>query len=283
MDRNPGVFRRHSNKGEIMSGSTMLREVWARRDFISSSVKREFTARWIRTQLGPFWLIAQPLATIIIFTVIFVNIMRPGMPAHDSKFAYSIYLCAGVLTYHFFAEMLGRSVTVFVENANLLKKIYFPKLCLPIIVMLSSLLNHAVTLALFVGFLLLAGAFPGWVILCSLPVLAVLVVFTMGLGMLLACINVFYRDVQQVVQVLLQFWFWLTPIVYIPSTLPERIAGLLRFNPLYAPVRACQNIYLDQAVPDWSSLIYPGLLGLCFTCLGILAFFRLQAEIVDAL
>jgi lipopolysaccharide transport system permease protein len=266
-----------------MTISGMLREVWERRDFIAGSVKREFTSRWVRTQLGPFWLIAQPLATILIFTVIFVNIMRPGMPAHDSKFAYSIYLCAGVLFYTLFSEMLSRSVGIFVENANLLKKIYFPRLCLPIIVMVSSLLNFGVTMVLFTGFLVLAGAFPGWVVVCMMPVIAVLVVFTMGMGMLLACINVFYRDVQQVLQVLVQFWFWLTPIVYLPAMLPEQVAGLLHWNPLFPLVRACQGIFLDQAVPDWSSLVYPGILGLVFSCLGILAFHRLQGEIVDAL
>jgi lipopolysaccharide transport system permease protein len=261
----------------------MIQEIWGRRDFIAGSVRREFTTRWVRTQLGPFWLIAQPLATIVIFTVIFVNIMRPGMPAHDSPFAYSIYLCAGVLTYNFFAEMLNRSVSVFVDNADLLKKIYFPKLCLPIIVMLSCLLNFLVTLALFMGFLFLAGGFPGWVVLSVVPVAAVLVVFTMGLGMLLACINVFYRDVQQMVQVMLQFWFWLTPIVYIPDTLPERAAALLPLNPLFAVIRACQTIFLDLTFPNWTSLLYPALLGLCFTGLGILAYVRLQGEIVDAL
>jgi len=266
-----------------MTMSGMFREVWGRRDFIAGSVKREFTSRWVRTQLGPFWLIAQPLATIVIFTVIFVNIMRPGMPSHDSKFAYSIYLCAGVLFYTLFSEMLGRSVGIFVENANLLKKIYFPKLCLPIIVMVSSLLNFGVTMLLFAGFLVLAGAFPGWVVAYMVPVLVVLVVFTMGLGMLLACINVFYRDVQQVVQVLVQFWFWLTPIVYLPDMLPDRVAGLLNWNPLFPLVRAYQGIFLDQAVPDWSSLIFPGLLGLVFTGLGIVLFYRLQGEIVDAL
>jgi len=261
----------------------MLKEVWARRDFMWSSVKREFASRWIRTQLGPVWLIVQPLATIVIFTVIFVNIMRPGMPAHESKFAYSIYLCAGILTYNLFAEMLGRSVAVFVDNADLLKKIFFPKLCLPVIVMVSTLLNFAVTMILFAGFLLLARVFPGWVLLSALPVLLVQVVFTMGLGMFLACINVFYRDVQQMVQVVLQFWFWLTPIVYIPTTLPARVMELLNWNPLFPLIRAYQGIFLDHAVPDWTSLWYPCLLGIVFAVLGIVAFSRLQGEIVDAL
>jgi lipopolysaccharide transport system permease protein len=261
----------------------MFREVWARKNFIWSSVKREFAARWIRTLLGPVWLVVQPLATIVIFTVIFVNIMRPGMPVHESKFAYSIYLCAGVLTYNLFAEMLSRSVGIFVENANLLKKIFFPRLCLPLIVLLSSLMNFMVILALFTGFLLMADAFPGWVMLTLIPVLIVLILFSMGLGMMLACINVFYRDVQQVVQVMLQFGFWLTPIVYVPSTLPPRVAEMLHWNPMFAVISACQDIFLEQTAPDWFSLWYPGLAGLFFTALGIIMFARLQGDIVDAL
>jgi lipopolysaccharide transport system permease protein len=149
--------------------------------------------------------------------------------------------------------------------------------------MVSSLMNFAVILGLFCGFLFIADAFPGWVVLAILPVLAVLVVFSMGLGMLLACVNVFYRDVQQLVQVAIQFWFWLTPIVYLPATLPDRVADLLPWNPLFSVVQACQTIFLDQAMPDWSSLAYPALTGLVFAGLGIAAFARLQGEIADAL
>jgi lipopolysaccharide transport system permease protein len=149
--------------------------------------------------------------------------------------------------------------------------------------MISTLLNFAVTLSLFSGFLILARVFPGWVVLGALPVLGVQVVFTMGLGMFLACINVFYRDVQQTVQVMLQFWFWLTPIVYITGTLPAWVADLLKWNPLFALIQAYQGIFLEQTLPDWSTLIYPGLLGVFFAVLGIFAFYKLQGEIVDAL
>jgi len=261
----------------------MLRDVWSFRGMIWSSVKREFQSRWTGTQFGPFWLVAQPLATIIIFTVIFANIMRPGMPAHDSKFAYSIYLCSGVLTYGLFAEMLGRSVNIFVENANLLKKINFPKLCLPIIVLLSSILNFSIILSLFLLFLLLTSAFPGWVILSVLPVIVIQLMFTIGLGMLLATINVFYRDVQQFVQVVLQFWFWLTPIVYMVPTLPDAAQRILDLNPLWPLIKSYQGIFLDHQLPDWTGLIYPLVLALFLVVLGVFAFYKLQGEIVDEL
>jgi len=261
----------------------MLRDVWSFRGMIWSSVKREFQSRWTGTQFGPFWLVAQPLATIVIFTVIFANIMRPGMPAHDSKFAYSIYLCSGVLTYGLFSEMLGRSVNIFVENANLLKKITFPKLCLPMIILVSSILNFAIIMSLFLLFLIIISAFPGWVILSVLPVLGIQLMLAMGLGMLLATINVFYRDVQQMVQVILQFWFWLTPIVYVAPTLPPTAQRILDLNPLWPLIQAYQGIFLEHQIPDWAGLIYPLLLALFFLVLGVFAFYKLQGEIVDEL
>ena len=261
----------------------MLRDVWSFRSMIWSSVKREFQSRWTGTQFGPFWLVAQPLATIFIFTVVFANIMRPGMPAHDSKFAYSIYLCSGVLTYGLFSEMLGRSVNIFVENANLLKKINFPKLCLPIIILVSSILNFAIIMSLFLLFLLITSSFPGWAILSVLPVLGIQLMFAMGLGMLLATINVFYRDVQQMVQVVLQFWFWLTPIVYVAPTLPDAAQRILDLNPLWPLIQAYQGIFLEHQMPDWAGLIYPLLLALFFVVLGVFAFYKLQGEIVDEL
>ncbi len=261
----------------------MIRNVWSFRDFIWSSVKREFQARWIGTQFGFFWILAQPLATILIFTVIFAQIMKPSLPNHSSRFAYSIYLCSGVLTWNLFAEILGRSVNIFVENANLLKKVNFPKLCLPIIVILSSVINFAIVMTIFVGFMLIVGAFPGWVILVALPVFALQILFTIGLGVFLATINVFYRDVNQTVQVVLQFWFWLTPIVYVPTTLPRIAADIMAWNPIQVFVRAYHTIFLEHMLPDPMTFIYPVVLAVVMVFLGLFAFRKLQGEIVDEL
>jgi len=261
----------------------MLRDVWAFRDFMWSSVKREFQSRWTGTQFGAFWIVAHPLATILIFTVIFAQIMRPSLPDHSSRFAYSIYLCSGVLTWNLFSEMLSRSVNIFVENANLLKKIHFPKLCLPIIVVVSSLLNFAIVMSLFLIFLVVIGAFPGWVILSALPVLMVQLAFTVGLGLLLATINVFYRDVSQTLQVVLQFWFWLTPVVYAASTLPGKASVIMAVNPMWPFIHAYHGIFLEKALPVWTEFIYPVALTVFFIWMGIFSFHKLQGEIVDEL
>lgn len=261
----------------------MLRDVWEFRGFMWGSIKRELQSRWQGTQLGPVWIVANPLANILIFTVVFAQIMRPTLPQHDSRFAYSIYLCAGVLAWNLFAELLLRCGGIFIEHSPMLKKVHFPKLCLPIMVFTSGFIHFGIVLALFFGFLLLTGNFPGWVVFTILPVLLIQMLFTAGLGIFLGTINVFYRDVQQMTGLVLQFWFWLTPIVYTTGGLPASMKALLEWNPMWPLIRAYQTIFLEKAAPDWSSLAIPALAAGLLVFLGMLAFDRLQGEIVDEL
>ena len=261
----------------------LLRECWQFRGFILSSVKRDFVSRYLGTHLGFFWAIAQPLAMILIYTLVFATIMKPALPGHDSRFAYSIYLCAGILIWQLFSELLNRSVGIFVHNAALLKKVNLPKLALPVVVALSGLSNFAVIVVLFLGFLLAIGSFPSGAILALIPVLVLVVALALGLGLLLGTINVFYRDIGQTTSMLLQFWFWLTPIVYPGRTLPEPFAAVLAWNPMWPIVRFAQAIFLENQVPDWSGLAYPTTVAAVLLVLGLFAFRRLSGEIVDEL
>lgn len=261
----------------------MLRECWEFRDFILASVKRDFVSRYLGTKLGFFWAIAQPLTMILIYTLVFAEIMKPSLPGHASPFAYSIYLCAGIITWQLFSDLLNRSVGVFVTNAGLLKKVNLPKLALPIVVALSGLSNFAVVFALFLGFLLAIGSFPALAILAVIPVVTLVVALALGLGVLLGTINVFYRDVAQTTSMLLQFWFWLTPIVYAGRTLPAFFAKIVSWNPMMAIVVFSQTIFLEDRTPAWSTLLYPTVVSAILLLLGLFAFRKLSGEIVDEL
>jgi lipopolysaccharide transport system permease protein len=261
----------------------MLRECWAFRDFILESVRRDFVSRYLGTKLGFFWAIAQPLTMILIYTLVFAEIMKPALPGHPSRFAYSIYLCAGILTWQLFSELLDRSVGVFVHNAGLLRKVNLPKLALPVIVALSGLTNFAVILALFLGFLVAIGSFPTESVLAVIPLLALVVALALGLGVFLGTINVFYRDIGQTMSMLLQFWFWLTPIVYARRALPGLFVQIVAWNPMSPIVTFAQTIFLEDRVPAWSLLLYPTAVAAVFLLLGLLAFRSLSGEIVDEL
>lgn len=261
----------------------LLRELWTYRGFIAENVKRDFHSRYLGTQFGWLWALIQPLAMLSVYTVIFSRVMKPSLPNHDSLWAYSIYLCAGVLAWGLFSELLGRSVGVFVHNANLLKKVSLPKLALPVSIIISSLLNYGIVMAVFMAFLIAVGHFPGWVVLSALPVVLILVGFTIGLGILCGTLNVFYRDIEQTLGVVLQFWFWLTPVVYVTKVLPAELAQWLQLNPMWPLVRALQGIFLDGQAPQWSTLVWPCLFALALNALALRAFARLGGEIVDEL
>lgn len=267
-----------------MIQSVMFRSLWAYRGFILANVRREFQQRYTHSLLGGLWAVLNPLTLIVIYTVIFAGIMRPRLAGQeDQTFAYSVYLCAGLLPWMAFAELVNRMQNVFLQYSNLIKKSSFPRSCLPVIVALSVLIDFGIVFTLYLVFLLLVGHFPGWVALAFLPVFLIQLVFSLGLGLLTATLNVFFRDVGQFVGVVLQFGFWLTPIVYSASILPETVRGLLWLNPIHPLITAYQGIFLNHALPDWAGLLGVAALALTLLLLAGRLFLSRVGEIVDEL
>ncbi len=285
--RIPGRGRHRPLRGPVRQGGLMLlglsRSLWGYRGFVLGSVKREFQSRYRGSLFGALWTVLNPLSMIVVYTVIFSQVMRARLPGVDDGLAYSVYLCAGLLTWGLFAEITSRSQSMFIENANLLKKISFPRICLPVIVLLNAGVNFAIILALFLGFLALSGRLPGAALLALVPLLAIQVLFAAGLGMILGVLNVFFRDVGQLFGICLQFWFWLTPIVYPIGILPEGIRSLIELNPMTALMRSYQQLFLHGQWPDWPSLLPITLLALLLCALGLRLFRQRVGEMVDEL
>lgn len=257
--------------------------LWNYRGFILASVKREFQLKYRNSLLGATWTIINPLAMIIIYTVIFAEVMKARLPGIVDTFAYSIYLCAGVLTWGLFAEIVGRGQNIFLEQAPLLKKINFPRLSLPIIVIFNALLNFGIIFSLFIAFLILIGSFPGLAFIGIIPVLLIQITLAIGIGISLGVLNVFFRDVGQFFSVFLQFWFWFTPIIYVVNILPVALQPIVSWNPMTPLVTAYQQILVYGHWPEWSSLIYPSVLALLFCFLGFKLFRQHAGEMVDEL
>ena len=270
-------------KLRAFSVSALIQSIWKYRGFVMGSVKREFQSKYRNSLLGMAWTVVQPLAMIVVYTVIFSKMMGSRLPGVTSTFGYSIYLCAGVLTWGFFTEVVSRALNVFIENANLIKKLSFPRLCLPVTVVLNASLNFAIIFSLFVIFLLITRAFPGWVFFAMFPVLAVQILFSIGLGITLGVLNVFFRDVGQLFGVVLQFWFWLTPIVYNINALPSFVKPLIQLNPMTPIITAYQQILVHQQSPDWTSLRAVTVISILLCIWGMLLFRKHAGELVDEL
>ncbi len=246
-------------------------------------VAREFRSRYLGSLLGSIWSILNPLVMITIYTVIFSRVMRAKLPGIDDPMAYGFFVCAGLLPWIYFVELLNRFPNIFIEQAALLKKVSFPRTTLPVIVFCSATINFLIIFGLFLIVLLITGRFPGWVVLGYIPLLVIQQMFVIGFGILLASVNVFFRDVGQFINVIIQFWFWYTPIVYVANMLPEKAQGLLAFNPMTAFVQAYQAIILYGRWPDLTQFL-PHLAGASIALIsGFVVFHRLADEMVDEL
>ena len=261
----------------------MIQALWGHRSFIVGSVKREFQSKYSNSLLGAAWTVIRPLMMIIVYTVVFSQIMRAKLAGADTPFAYSIYLCAGILTWSFFSEIVGRAENIFIENANLIKKVNFPRLCLPVILIANASINFAIIFGLFTVFLIVTGTFPGLVYFAIFPVLAIQILFSAGLGITIGVMNVFFRDIGQLFAVVLQLWFWVTPVVYPMNILPSFVQGLVKLNPMTNLISAYQGILVNQQWPDWYSLWPVTALSIFLCFWGVHLFRKHVGEMVDEL
>ncbi|WP_024352435.1 ABC transporter permease [Aurantimonas coralicida] len=261
----------------------MLRSLWDYRYFILSSIRGELKGRFARSYLGGFWFILHPLAQSLIFSIVLAEVMRARMANIDSPAAYPIYLLSGMAAWGLFAEILNRSMTIFIEQASAMKKIAFPRLCLPVIVWGSAIINHLLLLLAIAVIFVFFGHYPGiaWI---YLPIGIVLIsALAFGLGVLLGVLNVFARDVGQVMVVLTQLWFWLTPIIYVKNAVPDRIHAYIDLNPMTGLVAIYQDALLLNQAPTLGSLIPSAVVGAIAVVASFVIFRRASPELVDAL
>ena len=261
----------------------MLKGLWEYRSFITTSIRNEFIARFARSKLGGLWMIIHPLSQVAIYALILSNVLAAKLPGIESKYAYALYLMAGILAWNLFAEIVGRCLTVFIEQGNLMKKMRFPRIALPVIVIGSCLLNN---LLLFVAVLVvfaLLGQMPRFEMLWLIPLTITVTGLALGIGLVLGVLNVFVRDIGQVVPIILQVWFWFTPIVYSLNIIPENVRGALSLNPMFPVVTAYHDVLVYKVSPNLAHLGVAVSLAVGLMALGLFLFRRAAPEMVDSL
>jgi lipopolysaccharide transport system permease protein len=261
----------------------MLMAIWSYRHFIVSSIRNDLRSRFARSKLGAVWMTLQPLAQVLIYSLVLTRIMVAKLPGIDSPYAYSIYLLAGMQAWSLFNEVVTRSLTVFVENGSLLKKIVFPRVCLPIVVLGSALVNNILLFVVMMIVFALLGHFPLYALLWMPVLTLVTAAFSLGLGLLMGVLNVFVRDVAQFMMVVLQLWFWLTPVVYMVSIIPERLHTAMHLNPMYWIVAAYQETLVYGRAPELNGLAVVTVAALILLACSLLLFRKAAPDMVDVL
>jgi len=257
---------------------------------VKDFVYRDFRTRFAGSVLGVAWNILHPLILILIYIVVFSNVMRAKLPGVESGYGYSIYLCSGILPWAAFSELLIRYTNLFFEHGGLIKKVSFPKEILHISALITGTINFLISFSIFMfflGILHITGQHRVHLtfeqMLIFFGVLGLQQVFCLGLGLAFGVITVFFKDMGQLVSIIAQLWFWFTPIVYPFSVVPERLKIFFLFNPLYYFMNIYRSIlYLNQ-MPSLGSLGIAGGVSLVTFILGILIYKKLIDEVPDEL
>lgn len=261
----------------------MLSGAWRYRFFISSSIRTELRIKFVRSRLGGLWMILNPLAQVLIFAFILSAVLSAKLPGIDNRYAYAIYLMAGTLCWSLFAEIVNRCLTLFIDNGNIMKKLAFPRIALPLIVAGGALVNNFLLFAAVLVIFGVLGHLPGAALLWLPILVAVTVALALGLGLVMGVLNVFMRDVGQVVPVLLQFMYWFTPVVYMVDIIPQEFRGWMVFNPLIPLVTGYHDVLLYNRPPDWTALAGTAAVGLFLLAFSLVLFRKAGPEMVDHL
>jgi len=260
----------------------LIKAAWQYRGFIASSVVNDFKSRLSHTRFGVVWVVLQPLAQVIIFATILSNVLGARLNGISGKYGYVAYLMAGTACWSLFADIVQRCMTVFIDNSSLLKKIQFPRITLAAVVVGIASVNNLAYVAIVLLALPLMAVHPGIHYLWLPVLMAMTISLAAGIGLFLGTLNVFARDLGQVVLVLLQFWYWMTPIVYPISIVPKALRSALNLNPVLPLVVGYQNVLLHNWRPPHQNM-WLGLVVLFMFAAAMFTFRRASSEMVDVL
>jgi len=235
-----------------LPGTLFLRNLVERRSLLEQLVRRDFQQRFVGSAVGWIWGLIHPLVLLVCWWFVFVKVLhqKPEGAATDY---YPLYLFAGMLPWLLFSDTVQRSATAMLDQSNLITKTVFPSEILPVSVFLSSVVSHLLAVALMVA---AAGVMLNQIsiFLVLLPVYVfVLGLFAVGVGWIVASLHVFQRDTAQVMSVVLQFWFWLTPIFFMEGKYPKKARILLTLNPMNYLVRGYRQMLLTSTW-GWTDL-----------------------------
>lgn len=262
---------------------SMALALWKYRQFILSSIYNEYSARYSRSHLGFAWIFIGPLVQASMFALVFSGILSSRLSVSGSEHSYILYLLAGLMGWNLFSDVVTRSTTLFVDQGNLIKKMYFPRVTLVAVVAGIGIINNAVTFLITLLLSFVLGTGFGWLVFWLLPLYLVLFALALGVGLILGVLNVFIRDIGLSLPIGLQLFFWATPVIYPIDVIPLRFRGLIEVNPLYAIVSGFQHVLVFGEPPHLLMLLSCAALAALLLPLSLYMFRQANAEMADAL
>ncbi|MBV8553678.1 MAG: ABC transporter permease [Acidobacteriaceae bacterium] len=254
-----------------------LRELWGYRELTYFLAVREIKVRYKQTAVGILWALIQPLFTMLIFSLFFGRLGK--MPSDGIP--YPIFSLAALIPWTFFAAGLTAASNSLVGNSNLITKVYFPRLAIPISAILSGIVDFAIGLALLLVFMMFKGFYPGPNLVWFPAFLLLALITALGFGLWLSALNVEYRDVRYVVPFLVQFWMFATPIAYSAHMLNEPWRTVYSINPMVGVIEGFRWSVLGRGNPPGLMLLASSAAALLTLISGLYYFRRMESRFAD--
>jgi lipopolysaccharide transport system permease protein len=286
----PGPRARDSASGFELSGpgtpvGALLAKTWRTREVLFVLARKDFFARYRRTSLGLLWALGLPLVQAIVLALVFTHVVRVGGAVRavqgGSHFSYAVFVYSGIVGWSFFAANMPGASTAVVDNSSLAGKIYFPRLMLPLLVVVTGIYPLIISLGVLLAMALLLQHSVGPEFLYVVPASLFTVAITAAFGMALSALHVFFRDVRFLVQAVMSVLFYATPVIYSLSNAPESVRTLLAFGPMAGPIELFRMATVG-ADDSWPQAVAAGGVWLVvLTVLGVWLHSRFDRVFVD--
>lgn len=254
-----------------------LHEVWDYRELIYFMIAREMKGRYRQMALGPTWYVLNPLASMVLYTLIFSVVAKlpsDGVP-------YPLFNYTALLVWNFFMGAVSGATNSLYSNKHLISKVYFPRLVVPIVGVLSGLVDFAIQFVVLLGLMFYFGYYPTWTIVFVPLFLLVAAMVALGVGLCVAPLRVHFYDVGEIMGYIMRAWMYATPVVYAMSMIPERWQTLYQFNPLVGVVNGFRWALLGTGEPPGPTFIISVLIFVPVLVFGAHTFRRAERNIVD--
>ena len=260
----------------------LFRDLWHYRYALQNLILKDFKVRYRNMSLGIAWSVLNPLIMLGVLVVVFAYIH----PNHTTKY-FPIFLLLGMVSFNFFSHCISPASGCIVENASLVKKIVFPRIILPISVIFSQTIQLLFQILVLIFFIFIFHLEPNWHWFWAVPVFVIETIFILGMGMMIAVANVYFRDTQYLVHSILTVMFWFTPIFYNVSMVKQNmhpvIYWLYLLNPLAGCIDTLRLAIIDNRPPNPETLGVAVIISLCVFTTGVLVFSSRAREMTDKL
>jgi len=248
----------------------IFKELFQYRELLKSNIKKEIRGKYKGSFLGILWSFLNPLLQVLIYAIIFPYIMRMQMDD------YLIYLITGIIPWTFFTASINSGMVSIIANANLIKKVYFPRIILPISSVTSALVNFSISCLIVIGFVAFSGIGLSFNLLYLPLIMIIQYILLLGIVFILSAIDLYFRDIENIMQFFVNMLFYATPILYLPSIFPEKIKWVISLNPMAHIINAYRDIFYYKVSPDLLNLGIVSVVSISFMVFGYLVFNKLQ-------